>query len=172
MKKILAGTIATVLLFSAALVFLIKYKDGELVREAFGWLEKRQRFNRRFEEASQGVDYCQWLVGESYAYGNYVKQDHKEAVRWFRYSAEQGNRDGQLLLANSLLAGRGVPKDEIEALMWLNLVASGSAGQHSGEEDQKYRDSVAAKLSPKDVRTAQELALKWRKKSWSELKDF
>lgn len=172
MKKILAGTIATVLLFSAALVFLIKYKDGELVREAFGWLEKRQRFNRRFEEAKQGVDYCQWLVGESYAYGNYVSQDHKEAVRWFRYSAEQGNRDGQLLLANSLLAGRGVPKDEIEALMWLNLVASGSAGQYSGEEDQKYRDSVAAKLSPKDVRTAQELALKWRKKSWSELKDF
>ena len=172
MKKIVAGIITTVLLLSSTFVFLINYKDGELIREAVSWLDRRQTFKRRFEEANQGVDYCQWLVGESYAYGNYVKQDHKEAVRWFRYSAEQGNRDGQLLLANSLLAGRGVPKDEIAALMWLSLVASGSAGQHSGENDQKYRDSVAAKLSPKDVRTAQELALKWRKKSWSELKDF
>ena len=80
MKKIVAGIITTVLLLSSTFVFLINYKDGELIREAVSWLDRRQTFKRRFEEANQGVDYCQWLVGESYAYGNYVKQDHKEAV--------------------------------------------------------------------------------------------
>lgn len=172
MKKILAGLILIVLLLSAAVAFLVVYKDGELVRKAFSWLEKRQRFNRRFEEAVQGVAYCQWLVGESYAYGSYVSQNHKEAVRWFRYSAEQGNRDGQLLLAKCLLDGRGVVKNEVEALMWLNLVASASAGQYSGEEDREFRDSIAAKLSPGDIKAAQDLALNWRKKSWAELKEY
>lgn len=172
MKKIVLALIAIALLFAGLIAFLLIYKDGELARKTFHWLERRATFNRRFEEAVRGVDYCQWLIGEDYAYGNYVSKNPEEAVRWFRYSAEQGNRDGQLLLANALLGGFGVMKNEVEALMWLNLVASESAGMHSGEMDRQYRDSVAAKLSPGDVKAARELALRWRKKSWAELKDF
>ncbi len=171
MNKIVAilGFVAILIGF---ITFLVIYKDGDLVKYAFNRLDKRWTFQRRMEEAVNGVSYCQWLVGSSYEYGNYVNQDYNEAVRWYRYSAEQGDPDGQRLLAKCLLQGRGSPKKEIEALMWLTIVASNSRGAYSGIEDSKYRESIAAKLSAQKIKAAEELAYNWRPKTWSQLKDF
>ena len=56
-----------------------------------------------------------------YYYGLVVAKDEKEAVKWFRKAAEQGDADGQLSLALMYTQGRGVAKDEVEAYKWYLL---------------------------------------------------
>ena len=53
-----------------------------------------------------------------YENGRGVKTDFQEALRLYRLAAEQGDRDGQRLLAAMYERGRGVPKDEAEAAKW------------------------------------------------------
>ena len=50
-------------------------------------------------------------------------QDYKEAVKWFRLSAEQGNTDAQTNLGSRYKKGEGVPQDYKEAVKWYRLAA-------------------------------------------------
>ena len=47
-------------------------------------------FKEDLDAAKRGNVRAQYDVGESYAWGKGVKQDHAEAVKWFRKAAEQG----------------------------------------------------------------------------------
>ena len=47
------------------------------------------------EAAERGVASTQWLMGYYYAYGEGVPQDYKEAVKWYRKAAEQGDAIAQ-----------------------------------------------------------------------------
>lgn len=62
--------------------------------------------------------------------GSRVDKDEKEAVRWFRKSAEQGHPRGQDNLGYMLLSGRGVAKDEKAAVRWFER--SAAQGNHWG----------------------------------------
>ncbi len=57
-------------------------------------------------------------LGVSYALGKGVPQDDKEAVKWFRLGAEQGDSRSQSLLGIFYREGRGVPQDDKEAVKW------------------------------------------------------
>lgn len=46
-----------------------------------------------------------------------------EAAAWYQDAAEQGNASAQYHLAMLYLNGSGVPKDEKQAVYWLNLAA-------------------------------------------------
>ena len=66
-------------------------------------------------------------LGDMYFYGNGVSRDCREAERWYRRSAEQGNayaqnRLGELYVENPL--GCFIKKDDSEALKWFLLSAS------------------------------------------------
>ena len=58
--------------------------------------------------------------------GQGVPQDYKEAVKWWKLSAEQGDADAQFNLGGMYGKGQGVPQDYASAHMWFNL--SGSNG--------------------------------------------
>lgn len=45
------------------------------------------------------------------------------AVEWYCLAAEQGHREAQMGLALIYLAGRGVQRDEAEALRWRRALA-------------------------------------------------
>ena len=51
------------------------------------------------------------------------REDSKEAVRWYRLSAEQGYPRSQLILGNMYSNGQGVPQDYKEAVRWYRLSA-------------------------------------------------
>jgi uncharacterized protein len=57
------------------------------------------------------------------------KGDYKEAVKWFRLSAEQGNADGQYELGLMYFKGQGVPQDYKEAVKWYRLAAEQGVAQ-------------------------------------------
>ena len=52
-----------------------------------------------------------------------VKKDEKQAVKWFRMSADQGNAVAQLVLGNCYYHGWGVKKNTAEAVKWYRKAA-------------------------------------------------
>ena len=58
-----------------------------------------------------------------YQNGQGVSQDYKEAVKWYRLSAEQGEALAQFNLAFSYANGQGVSQDYKEAAKWDRLSA-------------------------------------------------
>ena len=71
------------------------------------------------QKAEQGHADAQYIFGCRYAYGiGGVKKDLREAVKWYRKSAEQGCAEAQYNLALCYYKGEGVEKDLREAVKW------------------------------------------------------
>lgn len=72
----------------------------------------------------QGVAAAQCKLGELYAEGGWgVKQDPKEAVKWFRKAAKQNNPDAQYKLGECYFDGFGVTPKKAEAVKWFRKAA-------------------------------------------------
>jgi hypothetical protein len=59
-----------------------------------------------------------------YYSGRGVPQDYKEAIKWYRLAAEQGEEDAQFALGVMYDQGQGVPQDYKEAVKWYRLAAN------------------------------------------------
>ena len=86
--------------------------------------------------------------------------DPGAAAAWFKRSAEQGDASAMMGLATLCEAGRGVPKDPVQAAKWYAL-----ASVDDGEYDEalfagarKARTALAAKMTPAQVAQADQLA--------------
>ena len=63
-----------------------------------------------------------------YDFGQSVKQDHAEAVKWYQKAAEQGYTSAQYNLGSNLYVGNGITQNYTEALnWWLKAAESGDA---------------------------------------------
>jgi TPR repeat protein len=63
--------------------------------------------------------------------------------------------------------GMGVPKDYVQAHMWLNLAAARFPASETKKRDiaVENRDDVATKMTPAQIAEAQKLAREWQPKS-------
>jgi hypothetical protein len=52
-----------------------------------------------------------------------VVKDEREAVKWYRLAADQGDADAQCRLGECYRDGTGVPNDEREAVKWFRMAA-------------------------------------------------
>ena len=85
--------------------------------------------------------------------GHGVPGDHKEAIKWYRLSAEQGNAGAQFNLSLMYDNGQGVLQDYSLAHMWWNICGS------SGDKGcVKNRNRVEKKMSKQQIEKAQEMA--------------
>jgi len=94
-----------------------------------------------------------------YKNGQGVPQDYKEAVKWYRLSAEQGDATAQFNLGNQYANGTGVLQDYALAHMWFNL--SGSNGDKHAVHN---RDIIEKRMSPTQIEKAQDMARNWKPK--------
>ena len=102
--------------------------------------------------ARQGNPEAQFGLGFMYRHGGQgVPKNNKEAVKWYRLAADQGDFGAQNNLGHMYEHGLGVPQDYIQAHMWYNL--AGYAG---------FRDRLAEKMSPMQIAEAQRLAREWK----------
>eukprot|EP00729_Bicosta_minor_P013106 gene13106-biopygen14215 len=62
-------------------------------------------------------------LGFAYRNGKGVEQDHVEAAKWYRKSAEAGDAMAQCNLGNMHRSGEGVEKDHVEAVKWFRQSA-------------------------------------------------
>jgi uncharacterized protein len=93
----------------------------------------------------------------AYENGKGVPQDYREAVKWYRLAAAQGNELAQVNLGVMYTNGTGVRQDFVRAHMWFNLAAAASTG-NSRDTATANRDSIASKMTGEQIGTAQEMA--------------
>ena len=114
------------------------------------------------ERARRGDVAAAALLGRLYETGQGVPQDYFEAAKWFYRAATRGHGGAQYALAMLYNKGRGVRRDYVLSYMWLNLSAAQAVGDDR-EFKVNMRDSIASKMTPRQVQAAQELALDWFK---------
>ena len=78
-------------------------------------------------KAQQGDAEAQFHLGVKYDGGFWRRP--QEAVRWYRLAANQGHARAQANLGLMLGAGRGVPRDYVEAYFWSALAAVQLTGE-------------------------------------------
>ena len=83
---------------------------------------------------------AQTRIGNRFRAGEGSVRDYKEAVHWYRKSAEQGYAGAQNNLAVMYEKGLGVPKDEHEALKWYRRAAEQGNGYAQHSLGSMYRD--------------------------------
>jgi hypothetical protein len=85
-------------------------------------------------------------------------------VKWFRKAAEQGIALAQYNLGIMYDRGQGVPRDYVQAHMWLNIAASSFPPGKDRDKTVKNRDIVAKRMTSAQISEAQKLAGEWRPK--------
>ena len=95
---------------------------GECYEKGFGIaVDSSQAVHWYAKAAEQGSCDAQVALGRMYA-GDDIR-DFSKAIACFRAAAEMGDTAGQYRLGIMYELGRGVPKDEVEALAWFNVAA-------------------------------------------------
>ena len=97
---------------------------------------------------------AQWKLGECYYKGWGVKQNHQEAVSWYRMAAEKGEAEAQCRLGFCYFRGRGIGKDEKEAIRWYSTAARKGNAEAQCKLGECYLNGQSV---PRDVPEA----LKW-----------
>jgi TPR repeat protein len=103
--------------------------------------------------ALQGNADAQTYVGFMFYLGEGVPQDLAEAGKWLRLAADQGNARAQSRLGQMYEFGDGVLQNNVTAHMWYNI-----ASANGNEESAKWRDDLAANMTPEDISKAQAMA--------------
>ncbi len=86
----------------------------------------------------------------------YERGDYATALEEWLPLAKGGNANAQYHLGFMYAVGQGVPKDDVEAHMWLSLAAA--------KEDviaRITRDKLAELMTPAEISKAQRLAREW-----------
>ena len=91
--------------------------------------------------------------------GEGVAKDDKEAVKWYRLSAEQQISGAQSNLGLMYEKGLGVEQDYVEAHKWFNI-----AGVNGNATGKKNADIIEKKMQPGKIITAIGLAREWLEK--------
>ena len=103
--------------------------------------------------AGKGYARAQTNLGTMYKNGDGVPQDYKEAVKWYRLAAEQGDASAQNNLGNMYAYGNGELQDNVMAHMWYNI-ASANGHDKAG----KWRGETAGLMTPAAIEKAQAMA--------------
>lgn len=140
-----------------------QYEIGHLYHNGHGvsqsYAEAAQWYRRA---AEQGHAKAQFLLGLMYHYGHGVPQNDAEALRWYRRAAEQGHAPAQILLGALYAHGQGVPQDYVRAQAWLNLAAARLPSGPDRDLAVRTRDTVAKRMTPAQLASAQEIARTWQ----------
>ena len=112
--------------------------------------------------AEQGNVLSQYNSGFMFYEGKGTIQDHKEALKWYTLAAEQGYASAQTYLGTMYYAGQGgLIENNVYAHMWFNI------GFSNGDENGgKNRDVVAKRMTPSQIKKAQDLARECVKKNY------
>jgi len=79
---------------------------------------EKKTFERYKKAAEQGDSDAQYKLGRLYYFGNGVKENLVEAVKWFRKAADQGDPDAQYAMGLCYYHGNGVEKNHKKAMQY------------------------------------------------------
>src|SRR5262249_19632815 len=106
---------------------------------------------------AQGNAEAQFYLGSFYLLPH---KDIAEGVKWLRLSAEQGNQDAQWLLGKAYLQGdKELPRDPVQAAMWLSLAAKGNLDFY-----ENALRTAERQMAPDQAAKGRALAAAWKPK--------
>jgi TPR repeat protein len=108
--------------------------------------------------AEQGDPIAQFNFGMAFYNGDGVKQDKREAAKWYRKAAEQGLAIAQCNLGYCYEYGDGVDKDPREAVTWYRKAAEQGSADGQFDLGVCYEQGMG-------VDTDQHEAVKWYRKA-------
>jgi len=108
------------------------------------------------EAAEKGNASAQYRLGNVYKKGLGVRQDHKEAVFWFKKAAIQGHSWAQNDLGSAYYRGQGVKQHFPTAFAWFKLSAD-----QGNSDAQVNLELFTDKQIMRGSRRYQELKLKY-----------
>ena len=85
-------------------------------------------------------------------------KDIEQGLKWMRLSAEQGNQDAQLLLGKAYLGGE-LPREPVQADMWLRLAAKDNLDFYKNE-----LRVAEGQMTPEQIAQGKTLADNWKPK--------
>jgi TPR repeat protein len=95
-----------------------------------------------------------------------VPPDTAEAIAWWKRAAAQGHAEAQFMLATQYLYGLAIAADYSQAYTWA-LTASQSArlSESARNEVLKLMAEIRGRLTPAEIKAAQEAAIGFRAKT-------
>ena len=114
--------------------------------------------------AEKGNAVAQYRITLMHKMGLGVSKDRKQAQKWSRLAAKQGNTDAQVLLGSLYYKGEGKESDDIaKAYMWYDIAAT------QGNADAKKKlATVSSELSPQQIAEARAKAQKCTSSSYQQ----
>jgi len=143
---------------------LVQHLLGEMYRDGKGIPQNFAEALYWFSTAAKnGLASSQVALGSMYFRGaqDGVTQNFALSAHWYRLAAEQGHTDGQFRLGFLYALGAGVPRDYVQAYMWLNLAAASDPKREIAE----FLTEVEKKMAPEQIGEAQRLARQWKPKT-------
>src|SRR5499427_11055659 len=131
---------------------------GKMYWKGEGVLKDPEQAMKLFKaSAMQGNADAQFFLGSIYLLPH---KDVAEGVKWLRLSAEQGNQDAQWLLGKAYLQGdKELPRDPVQAAMWLRLAARDNL-----EFYENALRTAEREISPAEIAKGKALAAAWKPK--------
>ncbi|MGL5164756.1 MAG: tetratricopeptide repeat protein [Afipia sp.] len=106
--------------------------------------------------AEKGNAVAQYRIALMHKMGLGVSKDRKQAQKWSRLAAKQGNTDAQVLLGSLYYKGEGGENDDIaRAYMWYDVAAT-----KGNEEAKKELAAISTQLTSQQITEAREKAQK------------
>lgn len=138
---------------------------GHMYEEGDGVIQDGEQAVYWFRKAADR----NYQLGNIYAEGRAIAQDWSELAKWFRLAAQQNSATGQGNLGFLYLLGKGVPKDDVQGYMWLNLAIAHFypfSDEHKKflEQMKQARAQVGSRLSSEEMALAQKLSREWKPK--------
>ena len=131
--------------------------DANNAKESKNW-DEYYRLLLKILELDTSNKEAQNNLGWCYEKGYGVKQDHTEAVKWYRKAAEQGDAQAQFNLGWCYDNGYGVKQDYAEAVKWYRKAAE------QGDADAQYNLGLCY-AEGKGVKQDHTEAVKWFRKA-------
>ncbi len=104
-----------------------QYIAGGMYFRGFGTRKNfRMAFSLLYGAALKGnsTPESQKILGQFFLTGKLIPRNYAEAIKWYRLSAENGDRDSQGELAFLYFTGRGTERDFDKAFLWFEKSAS------------------------------------------------
>jgi hypothetical protein len=115
---------------------------------------------------------AQFKLSRLYYYGQGVRRNLEQAVKWVRMAAEGGNADAQFSLGMLHRVGEGVPRDDFQAYVLLKAaaLATGPKVVDTAQQIDDVLAQIRQSLLPEQLTKAERIAAKLAQKGKPKLK--
>ncbi len=138
---------------------MIPWLQRCLAAAAFACLFSAAALAQSPKPPSDPIDVANYVNGTA----AYSKGDYATALQFFRPLANKGDGSAQFALGSMYADAQGVPPDDVKAYVWLSLASADFV--RSARPDnlaEAKRKQVSARMTPAQIRQAQQLARDWK----------